>query len=42
MTEKEQYRKFKKEWQANHSLSPAPSFSSWKDNYKDKYGDNQN
>ena len=28
------YKNFVKAWQANHSISPAPSFSSWKTGYK--------
>jgi hypothetical protein len=28
------YKNFANAWRANHSMSPAPSFTSWKANYK--------
>ena len=31
-----EYLQFKTEWQATHSVSPAPSFTSWMKNYRNK------
>lgn len=31
---KAQYAEFVKEWNATHSISKAPSFTSWKQNYR--------
>lgn len=31
-----EYLQFKKQWQATHSMSPAPSFTSWMKNYRNK------
>lgn len=35
MTLQERYQAFKIDWENNHSIIKAPSFSTWKLNYKD-------